>query len=232
MDTESGVLNLSDIVSKLEDHVFVTNTHQQPIIHLERNDRLKGIQHINIIYEAIQNQAAISICYQSFKAISAQEIIFHPWWLKEYKNRWFVFGIKDSREVILNLALDRISNISYPKVVKYIASHISSIDDYFKNIIGVTVSQNARPENVKIRVDKENAPYVITKPIHHSQDVIETLEEGSIVISIHVQLNFELEREILGFGDSMVVLSPEKLRKRIISKTTNMAKLYQNSKSY
>jgi predicted DNA-binding transcriptional regulator YafY len=50
--------------------------------------------------------------------------------------------------------------------------------------------------------------------LHHSQIVLERLDDG-IVIQIQVQLNFELEKEILGFGEGMKVLAPEKLKKRI-----------------
>jgi predicted DNA-binding transcriptional regulator YafY len=40
-------------------------------------------------------------------------------------------------------------------------------------------------------------------------------ENGSIIIGLKVQHNFELEREILGFGNSVVVLSPQSLRIKI-----------------
>ena len=71
-----------------------------------------------------------------------------------------------------------------------------------------------RPQTINFLLDKENAPYVITKPLHASQKVVEEREDG-IVISIHVIPNFELEKEIISFGDRMIVLSPEKLRKQI-----------------
>lgn len=71
-----------------------------------------------------------------------------------------------------------------------------------------------RPQTIRLLLDKENAPYVITKPLHSSQKVEEERPDG-IVISIHVIPNFELEKEILSFGDRMIVLSPEKLRLQI-----------------
>jgi hypothetical protein len=70
------------------------------------------------------------------------------------------------------------------------------------------------------------APYIVTKPIHHSQEVVETLPHG-VVFSIHVQLNFELEREILGFGDRIKVLAPERLKRRIKAQFENALDLYQ-----
>ena len=71
-----------------------------------------------------------------------------------------------------------------------------------------------RAEKVQIWVNLEHAPYVETKPLHHSQIILERLDDG-IIIQIQVQLNFELEKEILGFGEGMKVLAPEKLKKRI-----------------
>jgi len=205
--------NLNDVVQKLEDHVYSTSKKQPSIIHFEKNERLTGIHYLDILYKAIQEKKVLSITYKSFKAESANIITFHPWWLKEYKNRWFLFGLK--ADTILNLALDRILSIETNEKIQYKPSQITSIDDYFKDVIGVTVSLNFRAENVMLWVDASNTPYVETKPLHHSQQVLERNEDGSTIVLIKVQLNFELEREILGFGASIKVLSPERLRKRI-----------------
>jgi predicted DNA-binding transcriptional regulator YafY len=205
--------NLNDVVQKLEDHVYSTSKKQPSIIHFEKNDRLTGIHYLDVLYKAIQDKKVLAIQYKSFKAEAASTITFHPWWLKEYKNRWFLFGMKG--DTILNLALDRILSIEIDDKNKYKPSQIHSIEDYFNDVIGVSVSLNVRAENVKLWVDAGNAPYVETKPLHHSQEIIERNDDGSIVFAIKVQLNFELEREILGFGSSMVVLSPERLRKKI-----------------
>ncbi|MBP6539602.1 MAG: WYL domain-containing protein [Saprospiraceae bacterium] len=205
--------NLNDVVQKLEDHVYSTTKKQPSIIHFEKNERLTGIHFLDELYKAIQDKKVLKIEYKSFKAESANIITFHPWWLKEYKNRWFLFGLK--AETILNLALDRILTIETDEKSQYKPSQINSIDDYFKDVIGVTVSLNIRAEHVKLWVDAGNAPYVETKPLHQSQEIFERNDDGSIIIGIKVQLNFELEREILGFGASMIVISPKKLRKRI-----------------
>jgi predicted DNA-binding transcriptional regulator YafY len=217
--------NLNDVVQKLEDHVYSTSKKQPSIIHFEKNERLTGIHYLDILYKAIQEKKVLSITYKSFKAESANVITFHPWWLKEYKNRWFLFGLK--ADAILNLALDRIILIEVDDKNQYKPSQISSIDDYFRDVIGVSVSLNVRAENVRIWINAENAPYVETKPLHHSQQILEQNDDGSIVISIHVQLNFELEREILGFGESMVVLSPQRLVSRLAKKVEKMSLNYQ-----
>lgn len=85
---------------------------------------------------------------------------------------------------------------------------------YYKDVIGVTVNEGNRPRNVRIWIDRANAPYVLTKPLHPSQEVVEERPDG-VVVKIRVKQNFELERRILGFGPAMEVLRPACLRRRI-----------------
>jgi len=88
------------------------------------------------------------------------------------------------------------------------------MDTYFDNIMGVTKNANQKPVLVVLEIDRANAPYVITKPLHSSQKIIERRSQ-SLLFSIEVIWNFELEREILGFGEAIKVLSPKKLKGRI-----------------
>jgi predicted DNA-binding transcriptional regulator YafY len=106
-------------------------------------------------------------------------------------------------------------HISVEDNIEYIDKNIIG-DDYYKDVIGATVS-HTRPQRIQFWVDKKNAPYVITKPFHKSQRVIKHTEDG-VIFNILVQINYELERKILGFGDSIEVQKPEKLRNRILGK--------------
>ena len=96
---------------------------------------------------------------------------------------------------------------------------------FFKDVIGVTVSNNTRVQNVVFQVNKENAPYVITKPFHHSQELLEKTNDYTI-FKIKVQLNFELERLLLGFGDAIKIISPVHLQKRILNNLKNAVENY------
>jgi predicted DNA-binding transcriptional regulator YafY len=217
---------LSGMVQRLENKIYSAKTHQEPVIDFEKNDNLKGLEHIETIYQAIIHKKAIELCYQSFKARAAATFIFHPYYLKEYRNRWFVIGIKKRNTPIMNLALDRIISINETSV-KYHPRENFTISSLLNNVIGVSVNAGGTTEEVVLFADYQTAPYIITKPLHHSQQIVEKLPEGTI-FSIHVQLNFELERELLGFGDRVKVLAPERLRKSIKEILSNAFDLYQN----
>lgn len=83
---------LSGMVQKLEDKIHVSKTKDRPIIDLEKNENLKGLEFIDPIYQAIANKKCIEITYQSFRARMSSKFMFHPAILKEFRNRWFVLG--------------------------------------------------------------------------------------------------------------------------------------------
>ena len=205
---------LSGMVQRLENKIYSAKTNTEPVIDFEKNENLKGLEHIDTLYQAIIKKCALVLGYQSFKARSANTFDFHPYYLKEYRNRWFVIGLMKRNSQILTLALDRIESISDCERSFIHKQKGFNASDYFKDVLGVTVNPNGKTEKVILLADKQTAPYILTKPIHHSQQVEETLSNG-VVISIHVQLNYELERELLGFGDRLRVLAPEKLKRRI-----------------
>lgn len=217
---------LGGIIQRLEDKVYSEKTNQSSIIHLDKNENLKGLEYLDVLYQAILKKLCLTITYQSFKARESAKITFHPFILKEFNNRWFVVGKKKKREPILTLALDRIVNIDYNLDIPYISENFEG-DEHYKNTIGVTVLNEDQLQEVELKIDRRNAPYIITKPFHSSQKVKEKLDDGSTIIQIKVHLNFELERLILGFGDAIEVLQPKQLRKRIKKKMSSAFKMYQ-----
>jgi len=209
--------SLNEVVQKLEDHVYAASHKTESVIEFEKNDLLKGLEYLDTLYNAIIYKKAIRLTYRSFKARGTSVFPFHVWWLKEFKNRWFAVGVKQKDGPILTLALDRIQAIDLEGTPLYLENEKVNTGDYYKDVIGVTVSYHLRPCKVKLFVNQLNAPYVETKPLHHSQEVVERRSDG-IVICLNVQLNYELERELLGFGNGTVVLEPERLRKIIYNK--------------
>jgi predicted DNA-binding transcriptional regulator YafY len=190
------------------------------------NENLHGIEFIDPMYQSIRSKQVTRLTYQSFKARQQNVFNFHAYLLKEYRNRWFVLGRKSSKEPMVTLALDRIKSIQPAPTVKYIDNGKFDANEYYKDVIGVTVNEGNRAQTVHLAIDRSNAPYVITKPFHHTQKIISKSQEG-IEITIDVVLNYELEREILGFGECITVIKPKKLRERMEAKLKKAVEKYQ-----
>ncbi|MCG8701825.1 MAG: WYL domain-containing protein, partial [Bacteroidales bacterium] len=215
------------LLQKLDDVVNAQKTNSKPVIHLETNSNLKGLEFLEVIYKMIINKQVMEINYQSFKAKRPGKIIFHPYLLKEYRNRWFVLGRKGKDQPILNLALDRIHSIGINSQLAYIEDKNFHPEEYYKNLVGVTHTGH-RPVNVHLFVGSEHAPYVLTKPLHHTQQLVNESDEG-VEIVIKVVPNLELEREILGFGEHMKVLAPESLKSKIQYKLKKAVDNYEDT---
>lgn len=219
----SHFAEIGGMLRKFEDKIHVERSHSAPAIHFEKNEDLRGLEYLDTLYKAVVQQDAVRIDYQSFKAASGQSFVFHPCLLKEFRNRWFVLGMRGNENLMTTLALDRIQALHGAPEVPFRIVEGFDGEEYFSDIIGVTKNMGEPVADVLLRVNAGNAPYVETKPMHGSQEVIERREDGSIVVRIRVRPNFELERDILGFGETMQVLAPETLRQRIARRVSAMA---------
>jgi predicted DNA-binding transcriptional regulator YafY len=206
--------DLDGVIQRLEDTIYVEKTHRSAIIHLDKNEQLKGLENFDPIYQAIVKQICLILSYQSFKAQKPIQVHFHPYILKQFNNRWFVVGREEGKTQIMTFALDRIENIDYNLELDYSSQDFNG-DDFYKDTYGVTVLGDSMLMDVTLKIDQTNAPYVLTKPFHHSQTLLETLDDGSVIIQLRVHLNMEFDRLLLGFGPSIKVLKPNILKNRI-----------------
>ena len=218
---------LGGIIQRLEDKVHTERTHRAAIIHLDKNENLKGLEHLDVLYQAILKKLVLRITYRSFKARNSSELVFHPYILKEFNNRWFLVGKTSEKKPIVTFALDRIEKIDYDLSIPYLDIGFDG-DSYYRNTIGVTVLAEEHIQEILLKVDRSNTPYVLTKPFHHTQEVLEKNSDGSVLIRLRVHINFELERLILGFGDAIEVVGPRLLRKRIQKKLVGAVQNYED----
>ncbi len=201
------------MVARLEDKLLKQQNKGRSYIDFEKNTLLKGLKHIDPLHKAIINKRTLKIDYHSFKATYPMALVFYPYLLKEYRNRWFLLGANKKGHAIMILALDRIANFTEMPEEKYVKP-VLDIATYFNDAIGVSKMPNQTPELIVMKIVKEHAPYIITKPMHSSQKILKEESDGTI-FAIEVIWNFELEREILGFGEQITVLSPKRLTRKI-----------------
>lgn len=216
---------LNGMVTRLEDKLYKQQHKGKSYIDFEKNELLKGLKHIDPLHKAIINKKTIEITYQSFKARLPQIIVFYPYLLKEYRNRWFILGANRKGKATMILALDRVEQFKELNSEKYHKAEFD-VSTYFNDVIGVSKMPNQTPQLIVMKIIKEHAPYIITKPLHASQKILREDPDGTI-FSIEVIWNFELEREILGFGEQVKILSPKRLSGKIQSRMKHTLEKYR-----
>ena len=223
----SAFSGMEDVLGRLEDHVTAMRHRRKPVILLERNENLKGLKFIDPLYKAILAKKPVKIIYKSFKARDMQKFIFSPFFLKEFRNRWFVYGWKKGAGMLFNLALDRIHEMGNAPGEEYQENKMIDPDTFFDNLIGVTKNINDKAHRVRFWAAPGQVPYIETKPLHKSQFVVQRNEDGSAIFQMEVVLNYELEKDLLGFGEGVKVLSPRILVHNMSKRLRQASQNYQ-----
>lgn len=155
-----------------------------------------------------------------------QFLYFLPILLKEYNNRWFLIGYAHKKHDVVNLALDRIVSVAKDERHPFVENSFFDPDTFLGEMIGVTRNISSQPERVTIRLVGHHAPYVLTKPLHDSQQMIHKEPNGDVVIALDVIVNHELENKILALGPFAEVLTPAHLRATIAEQLALAASYY------
>lgn len=174
-------------------------------IQFETNPAVKGLEWLGLLYKAITEQQVLKVHYHPFTEESL-DIILHPYLLKEWRNRWYIFG-RTEQDNLWNLGLDRIRSISIEQGIVYKSNDLFDPETWFNDIVGVTKPDNAQPETVEFETSYLPSRYLETRPIHPSQRLLRH-EHGRFVFSLRVFLNYELVNELLRLGADLRVLGP------------------------
>lgn len=160
----------------------------------------------------------------------------HPWYLREYNRRWYLFGYDEEEGCVSRYTLDRITKLQETAEIKYRAADMN-MDEILQDVVGVSV-EDTEILNILFWVSDVSADYVSKKYIHHSQKEV-TKEEaeqiacppldyvGGKFFTIQCKENYELRREMLSFGPALVVLTPEHLRATLRSQLKDMLLMYE-----
>lgn len=198
---------LQDSLAKLG--LTALNTEAKPCFGLEHNEFVGGLSYLTPLFNAIQYNTVLLINYKPFDE-EEMRLVFHPHYLKQYNNRWYIFGMEQSHpDQIWNLALDRIENIETTKDYPYIKLDVDW-NEYFEDIIGVTNLDNAPVEKIHFLVHGKTAHYLYTKPLHGSQ-VAKWFDDNTLDITLKVKINYELTRILLSYAPYITILSPQSL---------------------
>lgn len=200
---------MTELAVKLEDKLQLgKNTGN--FVSYEENVNYVGLDWFKDVFDAISNNRVLHITYSKFNGTKPYYWDIHPYFLKQYNNRWFLLGLNDYNNKIYTIALDRIEDLKEIRK-DFIPNTAINLDEYFKDIIGITREKGPK-EIVKLQFSEHRFPYIETKPVHESQI---TIDHSNRIIEINVIPNKELLTMILSFGNDVEVISPKHIRDEI-----------------
>lgn len=221
----SIIHDIDSIVSKLENTIVAGQQSNHSIVQFEKHTFSTGSAYIDDIFTAIKAGISLEIDYQPFNKEEPYYWTIHPYLLKEYRNRWFLIGRFSNMQNLVTIALDRIKKIK-PSPEEYISNDLFDSENFFNNLIGITLPEGESVSDIIINVKPKQAPYILTKPIHFSQKVLNTNEDGGIQINLQLINNYELRSVLLSYGADLEVVKPQKLREQMKEAFESGVQLY------
>lgn len=217
---------VDEVISNLEWR-FNLKGNKENVVSFEQNQNLKGLDKLSAVLDVTSNHQVVEILYHNFKN-GGRAIFFtvHPYYVKQFNNRWFLFGLDDKFRNIDTIALDRIVKMDVAEDIPFIPNNEIDFEHYFDDIVGVTIPDKGVGKlHIELQFSESRFPYVTSKPIHRTQDIV---NEEERIICIDVRPNNELITQILSFGSDVKVLSPEPFRKLIVNKIKESFEIYSS----
>jgi predicted DNA-binding transcriptional regulator YafY len=202
----------------------INSTQIKSVIEYESNLDYQGNNLVSEIFSAILNKVVLKFDYKTFSGTKTP-VVCHPYFLKQYNGRWYVFGRHEHRNKNQwHFPLERIENLVVTYDFKYQLDETEDWQDYFYDIVGVT-RFDEKVERIILHVNKEMAPYIQTKPLHPTQK-FKKINEQTYEVEIKVIPNLELNSLLLSFGKHLIVKEPLFLKQKLKETIEIMSKNY------
>ena len=180
-------------------------------------------EYLPVVSEAMRKNHKIVFTYAGFsRSRPAVGILFCPYFLKLYKQRWYMFGEKDGGGK-RTYALDRVTEMEITGQ-KFKMPPGLKVSDIFGNIVGITTTK-ADVRDVRIQTTTTRAKYLRALPLHASQK--EEMHDFYSVFSYRLKLNYELVSELMAMGPDVTVLAPRELQLMIIERLRDTINNYR-----
>ena len=182
-----------------------------------------GVEYLQLILKAIDQGVVIEFDYYSFnkKTVTHQQRI--PCFLKTWEQRWYLIAEPLSRKTPTVYALERISNLRLSEERATPSQDIKP-HTYFDACFGVN-HEVCPPQLIKLKVYGSQVDYIKARPLHESQQEIET-GEGWSIFSYWLRSSYNFYQAVLWNREKVEVLEPEEVRKEVKEIINKLINLY------
>ncbi len=213
----------------MESFQIMNAVNSQPdfaeFVYLE-NRTPRGIQNFYDLLFAIRNKKILEFQYFKYKDQTTSSRKVHPLALKESKDRWYLIALDTKDEKLKAFGLDRIIDLAVSKAGFKLQQRFN-LKEHFKNAFGI-MNLEEEPEKVVIKSTKEQAEYIKSSPLHHSQQ-IQRETDKSVYFTYDLYPTYDFVQEILSFGNQVKVTEPKSLMDKVKETLRQSIQQYDDS---
>ncbi len=215
--------DINKLIEKVEAIIAVNPKPNSNVAAFESAKRLaKGITWLKQIVDAVVKKTVIELSLKKDETIT--HTVIHPYFLKEYHNEWYLYGLEDPSNDFIVVPVCDIAAIS-PQIINFIENEKYTFADYFQYLVGTNPGDSIKPANVTLKANAEIVERLRQHPIHSSQLINDMGQDGAI-IELKVIVNSDLIERILRFGTKLKVETPDKLRKMVMTELKSAYEAY------
>jgi hypothetical protein len=158
--------------------------------------------------DALRDRHPVKFSYHPYtRSQPSPGVIVEPYFLKIFKQRWYVTGRHVQADRVKTYALDRISDL-VTLTDSYTINPTFDAETYFRDSFGIVFTQN-EVKHIVLRVDPHQAKYFRALPLHRSQN--EMVHDSFSLFHYDMRISPDLVQELLSYGQRVTVVSPPEL---------------------
>ena len=181
-------------------------------------------EHLPVVIDAMKQNRRIRFSYKSYtRSLPTDGIVLEPYFVKIFKQLWYVIGFNINDKQIKTYALDRISGLNILQDTFVMPEEVNP-SEFFKDCFGIITNRNTA-KRIVLRVEPTQAKYFRALPLHSSQQ--EEVHDNYSIFTYKMRITYDLKEEIMSHGATIEVLEPKELKTLIRTELEEALKNYQ-----
>ncbi len=182
-------------------------------------------EHLPVVIEAMKQNRRIRFSYKSYtRSKPTDGIVLESYFVKIFKQLWYVIGLNVKDGQVKTYALDRMSKLNLMQDTFEMPADVNP-SEFFKDCFGIITNRN-EAKRIVLRVEPTQAKYFRALPLHSSQRE-EEVHDNYSVFSYKMRITYDLKEELMSHGASIEVLEPNELKALISNELQQALKNYQ-----
>ena len=179
--------------------------------------------YLSQVISALRGRHPLRFTYRPYTRVNpTRDVVVEPYFLKIFRQRWYVTGLNVRDGLVKTYALDRMEDV---RVDAETFERDPSFDpeSFVKDSFGIIFTQ-AEPRDVVIRTSPRQAKYLRALPLHPSQH--EEIHDDYSLFHYRLRLTPDLVQELLSHAPDIRVVEPPELRAMVTTALRDALKQY------
>ena len=179
--------------------------------------------YLSQVVTALRENHPIRFTYRPYtRTTPTQGVVVEPYFLKIFRQRWYVTGRNATDGKIKTYALDRMEDVVVEER-EFVPDPDFDAESYVKDAFGIVFTKG-EPKDVVIKADARQAKYMRALPLHHSQR--ESVHDNYSLFHYRLHLTEDFLQELLSLGPRVTVVSPPELKAMVVKSLADSLSLY------